>query len=415
VEEFSPEQLMNSEDLLENQSQDEEENNLEPHQNSSRGNSEQNQSQNSNRGVNRQNQAQTNGPPAKNIQQDSWADHLNQSEAQGTSVALEQAVGQLEIENQQRMTGPEGTQEPQGISNHLQITNTEINFLNNFNQTNQTHIPDENQILEAMVADNFHQEPSIQIGLTLTRVEDNQMAWSQATNAEAVRLSTKFFSSGNPANLQVSIPATWVNFFTVQLLDPNNFDWIKNILASGLIGHLESPDSGIVDFSVPTSRPEFNLSCPTDYLGKGHEASQDYAKEAPPKKIYNKRTAAIVETEVRRSPRIKKSNKGFRPEGCKEKNCFACRVKPPTLKKENIRKIAIQFCNLDDSEVCDDSLQGKRKKTYPVARARITPPTNTGLNEEVEARESTEEVEEEAADNVGKEVQSTQQTNEAKE
>ena len=405
VEEFSPEQLMNSEDLLENQSQEEEENNLGSQQNSSRGNSRQNQTS---RGDTRQNQIQINGPPAQDVQQDGWADHLNQSKAQETFQALEQAVGPMEIENHQRMSGQEGSQKSHDSNNHLQITNNEIDLLNNFNQINQALIPDENQVLEAMVADNFHQEQSIQIGLTLTRMEDNQMAWSQATNAEATRLSTRFFSSGNPANLQVSIPATWVNFFTAQLLDPNNFDWIRNILASGLIGHLDSADSGIVDFSVPTSRLEFNLSCLTDSLGKGQETSQEYAKEAPPKKRYNKRTAAVVETEVRRSPRIKSSNKGFRSEGCKEKNCFACRVKPPTLKKENIRKIAIQFCNLDDYEICDDSLQGKRKKAYPVARARIT-------LAEVEVRKSTEEVEEEAADNAGKEVQSTHQTNEAKE
>lgn len=55
-------------------------------------------------------------------------------------------------------------------------------------------IPEENEILLAMVADNFQQslpqpqENNTQLGLALMEREDNDPAWSQALNAEATRL-----------------------------------------------------------------------------------------------------------------------------------------------------------------------------------------------------------------------------------
>lgn len=81
----------------------------------------------------------------------------------------------------------------------------------------------------------------------------------------------------------------------------------------------------------------------------------------------------MVESEVRRSPRLKTSSKGFKSKGCSDKKCLACVTKPPILKKSIIQKIAIDFCKLDESEVGDDLLQMKRVKTHPIARARIAP------------------------------------------
>lgn len=97
------------------------------------------------------------------------------------------------------------------------------------------------------------------------------------------------------------------------------------------------------------------------------------SRDVPPKKRSYKRSTALVETEVRRSPRLKSSHMGFKSGVCTDRKCLACGTKPPILKKEAIRKLAVDFCSLDKTEVCDDVLQTKRKKTHPVARARITP------------------------------------------
>lgn len=82
------------------------------------------------------------------------------------------------------------------------------------------------------MADNFQQNQPQQVGYALLRMEDSDPVWSQAMSAEATRLWARFFSSGNPSYLHISIPIEWVNFFTIQLLTPENFPWIRKLLSS---------------------------------------------------------------------------------------------------------------------------------------------------------------------------------------
>lgn len=44
-----------------------------------------------------------------------------------------------------------------------------------------------------------------------------------------------------------------------------------------------------------------------------------------------------------------------------------------TQKRHAIRKIAVNFCGIDEADVSDAILQAKKKRPYPVARARIVP------------------------------------------
>lgn len=97
-------------------------------------------------------------------------------------------------------------------------------------------------------------------------------------------------------------------------------------------------------------------------------------KEASPtnsRKRLGKKAIALVEIEVRRSPKLKDSAKGFKISGCTNKKCLACGTTPPIPKKESIKKIASEFCDLDENELTDELLQMKKHKTHPVARARI--------------------------------------------
>jgi hypothetical protein len=50
------------------------------------------------------------------------------------------------------------------------------------------------------------------------------------------------------------------------------------------------------------------------------------------------------------------------------------------LNKDVIKKLALDFCKLDKSELSDDALQA-RKKSRPIARARISA-ANQGGEEE---------------------------------
>lgn len=98
-----------------------------------------------------------------------------------------------------------------------------------------------------------------------------------------------------------------------------------------------------------------------------------------------------VESEVRRSPRIQSSSHGFKPEGCKGKNCYVCKVKPPTLKRSAIKKIAVNFCGMDEADLNNSVLQARKKRQYPVARARIVQLEPEPPTQEAENAESTEQ------------------------
>lgn len=128
--------------------------------------------------------------------------------------------------------------------------------------------------------------------------------------------------------------------------------------------------------------PENNFSCVADPGDDSQDIGVGSSKDIPPKKRDFKRTTAVVETEVRRSPRLNISTKGFKSSSCSDSKCLAYRTKPPTLKKETIQKIAIDFCNLNESEVNDNALQMKRARTHPVARARIVQAASVPPQEE---------------------------------
>lgn len=217
-----------------------------------------------------------------------------------------------------------------------------------------------------MVADNFQpsqpqENNNLQVGYALNRREEGDSAWSQAMNAEATRLWARFFSSGNTSHLHISVPADWANFFTMQLLASESFMSTKQLLSSKIPSLLSSYDCGTIEFFIPNSCPGNSFAC----LAASDEESQGLgtktSKEVPPKKRQLKRSTAIVESEVR-SPRLKNSSQGFKLRVCTDKKCLACGTKSPTLKKEIIKKLAMGFCKLDESEFNDNLLQLKKVK-----------------------------------------------------
>ena len=100
-------------------------------------------------------------------------------------------------------------------------------------------------------------------------------------------------------------------------------------------------------------------------------ANSEQDNHSPGKKSRGKRAAPLVESEVRRSSILKDSASGFKSDGCKNKKCLACNTKPPIIKKEVVKQLAFDFYKFTDSELNDELLQTKRKKTHPIARARI--------------------------------------------
>lgn len=109
------------------------------------------------------------------------------------------------------------------------------------------------------------------------------------------------------------------------------------------------------------------------------ELVPDDAPAPPLKKPRKKRTPVLVDSQVRRSPRIKKNSKGFKTSICKDKQCLGCNTKPPTLSNNAIRKLGSSLCDIDVANLSDGALSSKKKKQ--VAPVGTLPPSNKGPEE----------------------------------
>lgn len=103
------------------------------------------------------------------------------------------------------------------------------------------------------------------------------------------------------------------------------------------------------------------------------EESEIDTLEAPPidedtdngknkNKKENVKRLILVESEVRRSPRVKMNKKCVKDHVCEDKHCLGCNSKPPTLSTKTIRKLNSSLCDIEASLAIDEAL-GKLKKT----------------------------------------------------
>jgi hypothetical protein len=77
----------------------------------------------------------------------------------------------------------------------------------------------------------------------------------------------------------------------------------------------------------------------------------------------------LVDTELRRSLRIKAYNIGSKPVRCGRKNCLGYDLDPPPLSSKVIRKLGEKFCKVAPEELSDVAL--KASKT---SKKAIKPP-----------------------------------------
>jgi hypothetical protein len=64
-------------------------------------------------------------------------------------------------------------------------------------------------------------------------------------------------------------------------------------------------------------------------------------------KIKRRGDNPLVESEVRRSPRIVELNKGFKKHSsCSDKNCLPCNAAPPVSQKKVIKNLATSSCKV---------------------------------------------------------------------
>jgi len=174
----------------------------------------------------------------------------------------------------------------------------------------------------------------------------------------------------------IEVPRKWADFFQVFLNSPESFTWAKNLLATQFPAYLPQ-SSDAVNLSLP-SEP-YNRKA--ELCGKlGSFSSSIIPEEAfildeelnvttPEKKKQRKgkMKSPVVESEVRRSIRVRGQTNGFKPSGCKITNCLGCKVQPPNLSIATLQAIGAEMCQINPEEVNEAALN-KRKKPKPIMK-----------------------------------------------
>lgn len=154
------------------------------------------------------------------------------------------------------------------------------------------------------------------------------------------------------------VAAHWAPFFTSMLLSPASYKWAKSFIESEAwtffnkslkTASIRIPDKG--PLINPCSSSEGNpLLSLNDVVTK----NQQPAGILPEKR--SKKSTPLVESEVRRSPRLNDANKGFKPDGCPNKKCLACNPNPPELSHSLIKNLGLTLCQIDDDLLSEKAL-----------------------------------------------------------
>jgi hypothetical protein len=164
----------------------------------------------------------------------------------------------------------------------------------------------------------------------------------------------------------LEIPTNWFNFITLMLLTPEKFDWTKKFLNSSLWNIIkENEEQECISFLVPEKCVVSQApKCTISVLG---ESSQDVDEEMPlhpPSAPKRKRrgNAPLVDTKVRRSPRILELNEGFKNHSiCKDKYCLSCSSAPPDLKSKIVKNLATSFYKVEEENLNSKPMKRVKK------------------------------------------------------
>lgn len=181
-----------------------------------------------------------------------------------------------------------------------------------------------------------------------------------------VRIQANHFSPNGSSKSVISVPDEWMMFITKTLLTPTHFSWAKDLLHSKAWQSFQqlSPALGL-PFILPNSCPtketpecsflqeitdqveseveEQDLDLmETDSEEKEADAAigtpqnqntimqgSSQSTSAMHKKRKRQMKIPVVESDCRRSDRIKDLSKGFKRSNCPHKECFACAGAPP--------------------------------------------------------------------------------------
>jgi hypothetical protein len=152
------------------------------------------------------------------------------------------------------------------------------------------------------------------------------------------------------------IPVSWFNYITLMLMSPEKFDWAKDFLSSQLWEIIQEPvfSEPTIAFCIPdkcavSQAPSCLLH---DSIAEFSSPENNVMKVISPKRKRREGKVPLVETEVRRSPRLVLLNDGFKNHtSCSSKNCLICNANPPLINSKVVKNLASSFCKVDDMDV----------------------------------------------------------------
>jgi hypothetical protein len=211
----------------------------------------------------------------------------------------------------------------------------------------------------------------------------------KSKNVDLIRLWGRLVSPlGDPAR-QIPITLNWAPFFTSRLVQKGSFYWAKEFLNSQAWNIIQQEESSLkfLKFSLPFECPQIEEICSNEYVAEHSEIVAQSEPQTPeqatnqsqphssilvllPKKRKDMQIH-LVDTDLRRSLRIKAYNTGFKPAGRGRKNYLGCDQDPPSLSTKVIRNLGESFCKLSPEYLTDDTLKKRKTTKKPLERKRL--------------------------------------------
>jgi hypothetical protein len=201
---------------------------------------------------------------------------------------------------------------------------------------------------------------------------------SKKISAEGMALWEKYFApkssdiANNDSSALVVIPASWFNFITLMLVTPEKFDWAKGFLSSQLWDIMKEPmqKETSVKFAIPdkcvTSKAPTCFSL-TELVEEPPALAED--THITPKRKRRDNKIPLVESEVRRSPRLVLINDGYKNhDNCSDKHCLTCNAAPPIINSKVVKNLAMSFCKVSE-DVVEKRILKKGKNTSEECKA----------------------------------------------
>ncbi|TVU16793.1 hypothetical protein EJB05_36948, partial [Eragrostis curvula] len=217
-------------------------------------------------------------------------------------------------------------------------------------------------------------------------------------NADTIRLWAKYFSPTCNFDATVEVPSEWMLFFTNVLLSPTHYSWAKIFLSSQAWQIFQKqPFAHSMPYLLPGKCPTdaapscSYLEMPSDdnISADEDDTADDTSGMSTPKKQFihqvglsestsavhrnrkRQRQVPVVETDCRRSERIKDITKGFKRSMCPHRDCFACAGAPPTLSPVVIKELGDKLCKVGPEALSEAALSTRKTKKTAVKKVAV--------------------------------------------